>query len=261
MGVQELTDEPWACIAPLLPPRAKTGRPQVDDRKVLHGILYVRVTGCRWCDRPRPYGADPTAWRRFPELQEKGVWHQILPALLDWGYTLGKVKVEAVAVDSTRVEAKKGGKGLGTDGHKRRKGTKARVWVNEDGLSLSVVVGPGNAHDGRRLEEALEGLRVKKSGRGRARMRPMMRRRFGRGCGGEGFGRAFRRIRGGGSEPKGEGGRSGVGRPIGRLEAVWSGSSGGGKGGSEGGRFSTRGGSPPSWPSSSSPAPSSPGEF
>jgi hypothetical protein len=27
------------------------------------------------------------------------------------GYTLGKVKVEAVAVDSTLVEAKKGGKG------------------------------------------------------------------------------------------------------------------------------------------------------
>jgi hypothetical protein len=42
--------------------------------------------------------------------QEKGVWQKILQALLDWGYTLGKVKVEAVAVDSTLVEAKKGGK-------------------------------------------------------------------------------------------------------------------------------------------------------
>jgi transposase len=110
MGFQELTDEQWAFIAPLRPPRAKTGRPRVDDRKVLNGILYVRITGCRWCDRPRPYGAYQTAWRRFRELQEKGVWHQILQALLDWGYTLGKVKVEAVAVDSTLVEAKKGGK-------------------------------------------------------------------------------------------------------------------------------------------------------
>jgi len=33
-------------------------------------------------------------------------------------------------------------------------------------------VGPGDEHDRRRLEEALEGLRVKKSGRGRARRRP-----------------------------------------------------------------------------------------
>jgi transposase len=54
MGVQELTDEQRAFIAPLLPPRAKIGRPRVEDRKVLHGILYVRVTGCRWCDMPRP---------------------------------------------------------------------------------------------------------------------------------------------------------------------------------------------------------------
>jgi hypothetical protein len=61
-----------------------------------------------------------------------------------------------------------------------------------------------------------------------------MRRRFGKGCGGGGFGRAFRRIRGGGSEPEGESERSGVGGPIGRLEAVWNGSSDGGKGGSEG---------------------------
>jgi transposase len=52
MGVQELTDEQWAFIAPLRSPRAKTGRPRVDDRKVLHGILDVRVTGCRWCDMP-----------------------------------------------------------------------------------------------------------------------------------------------------------------------------------------------------------------
>ena len=78
MGFQELTDEPWAFLAPLRPPRAKTGRPRVEDRKVLHGILDGRVTSCRWRDMPRSYGADPTAWRRFQELQEKGVWPKIL---------------------------------------------------------------------------------------------------------------------------------------------------------------------------------------
>ncbi|WP_366972878.1 transposase [Thermoflexus sp.] len=44
--------------------------------------------------------------------------------------------------------------------------------MNEDGLPLSVVVGPGNEHDRRRFEAVLEGLRVKKSGRGRGRTRP-----------------------------------------------------------------------------------------
>jgi hypothetical protein len=67
---------------------------------------------------------------------------------------------------------RKRGEGVGIDGHKKRKGTKARVWVNADGLPLRVVVGPGDEHDGRRLEEVLGGLRVKRKGRGRARRRP-----------------------------------------------------------------------------------------
>jgi hypothetical protein len=49
-------------------------------------------------------------------------------------------------------------------------------------------------------------------------MRPMMRRRFGRGCGGEGFGPAFRRIRGGGREPEGESGRKADRKARSRVE-------------------------------------------
>ena len=62
MKFRELTDEQWAFLAPLLPPQAQTGRPRIDDRKVLNGIL------CRWGDRPRSYGSYPTAWRRHREL-------------------------------------------------------------------------------------------------------------------------------------------------------------------------------------------------
>jgi transposase len=83
MGFQELTNEQWAFIEPLLPPKAKIGRPRVDDRKVINGILYVLVTGCRWCDIPRQYSAYPTAWRRHKELQEKTIWERIFRAFLD----------------------------------------------------------------------------------------------------------------------------------------------------------------------------------
>ncbi len=99
-------------------------------------------------------------------------------------------------------------------------------------------MGPGNEHDRRRLEEALGGLRVKKSGRGRARTRPKgvyadaaddakairegLRRRGIR----AGIPKNPRRGKG----TRGESGRSGVGGLIGRLEAAWSGSSDGGKG-------------------------------
>ncbi|MEM2405737.1 MAG: transposase [Candidatus Methanomethylicia archaeon] len=52
MEFRELSDEEWELIRPLLPPKAKTGRPRINDRLVINGILYVLVTGCRWMDIP-----------------------------------------------------------------------------------------------------------------------------------------------------------------------------------------------------------------
>jgi len=46
----------WEVIRPLLPPRAGVGRPRIDDRLIINGILYVLVTGCRWMDLPARYG-------------------------------------------------------------------------------------------------------------------------------------------------------------------------------------------------------------
>jgi transposase len=94
MEFRELSDEQWQFIQPLLPLRARTGRPRADDRRTLNGILYVLVTGCRWMDMPKEYGSHKTAWRRLLEL----------------GYQAGRLKLGAVAVDATTIEARKGGR-------------------------------------------------------------------------------------------------------------------------------------------------------
>jgi transposase len=54
-----LTEQQWAFIRPLLPPPARTGHPRANDRRTLEGILYIYilVTGSRWQDLPREYGA------------------------------------------------------------------------------------------------------------------------------------------------------------------------------------------------------------
>jgi transposase len=57
MEFGELSDEQWRFVQPLLPPRARTGRPRTEERKTLNGILYVLTTGCRWMDMPREYGS------------------------------------------------------------------------------------------------------------------------------------------------------------------------------------------------------------
>jgi transposase len=77
MASVHLTDKQWAFIQPLLPPPARTGRPRADDRRTVDGILYVLITGCRWQDLPREFGAPTTVWRRLKHWGEAGIWERI----------------------------------------------------------------------------------------------------------------------------------------------------------------------------------------
>src|SRR5260221_8145667 len=81
-----LTDMQWAFIHPLLPPPARTGRPRADDRRTIEGIVYILITGCRWQDLPREYGAPTTVWRRLKRWGEAGgggrIW-RAAPGALD----------------------------------------------------------------------------------------------------------------------------------------------------------------------------------
>ena len=81
MEFRGLSDEEWELIKPLLSPKAKTGRPRADDRRVLNSILYVLTTGCRWMDMPPKYGHYSTAFRRLKHWQTQGIWTRILKTL------------------------------------------------------------------------------------------------------------------------------------------------------------------------------------
>ena len=80
-----LTDSQWALINPLLPPPARTGRPRANDPRTIDGVLYILITGCRWKDLPREYGAPTTVWRRLKrwgkERVRERIWRTALAAL------------------------------------------------------------------------------------------------------------------------------------------------------------------------------------
>lgn len=79
----DLTDKEWEILKPLMPVRAKTGRPRNDDRKTINGILYVLSTGCRWRDLPpERYGSGKTCWLRFTEWRDTGFWNGIAGTLM-----------------------------------------------------------------------------------------------------------------------------------------------------------------------------------
>ena len=68
-----LTDRQFARIAPHLPTDTR-GKPRVDDRRVISGIVHVLKSGARWVDAPTVYGPRKTLYNRYVRWAAKGVW-------------------------------------------------------------------------------------------------------------------------------------------------------------------------------------------
>jgi len=81
----DVNDVQWELVESLLPKSKrpeKGGRPRVDNRKVLNGILWVFGTGSQWSSLPQRYGSYVTCWRRYREWEKSGLWEKIWISLL-----------------------------------------------------------------------------------------------------------------------------------------------------------------------------------
>ena len=79
----DLSDAEWEIVASLLPggDGTRSGRPRLDDRKVLNGIFFVLRTGTPWRDLPERYGPYTTVYNRFNRWAKRGVWLRVFEAL------------------------------------------------------------------------------------------------------------------------------------------------------------------------------------
>ncbi|MDX1436506.1 MAG: IS5 family transposase [Anaerolineales bacterium] len=154
----DLTDEQWTVVEPLLPKPARRadgrGRPRIDDRPILNGILWIMRTGAQWKDLPERYPSYQTCHRRYQEWVRAGVFEDILQALAQDLKERGDLDLTECFIDGTFVIAKKGAQGVGKT--KRGKGTK--VMAVADGASLPVAVSVGSAapHEVKLVEPTLE---------------------------------------------------------------------------------------------------------
>jgi len=57
------------------------GRPRVDDRRVLSGIIFVNRNGLRWRDAPKQYGPAKTLYNRWKRRGDKGIFIQMMESL------------------------------------------------------------------------------------------------------------------------------------------------------------------------------------
>jgi transposase len=148
-----LPDDLWDLIRPHLParpPSPKGGRPRLDDRRALTGILFVLKTGIGWEDLPCEMGCGSgmTCWRRLRDWQQDGTWQKIHGVLLDRLDRAGKIDWSRAAVDSSSVRAAFGGEDTGPNPTDRGKaGSKHHVLVDGDGVPLASKVTAANRHD------------------------------------------------------------------------------------------------------------------
>jgi transposase len=112
-----VSDELWAIIEPLLPPeppKPKGGRPRIDDRAALTGIVFVLKSGIPWEMLPQEMGCGSgmTCWRRLRDWQQAGVWQQLHLLLLERLHAAAQVDWSRACLDSASVPAKKGARRL-----------------------------------------------------------------------------------------------------------------------------------------------------
>jgi transposase len=81
-----LPDHVWEKIKPLLgeqPKNTRGGRPRMNDRACLAGVIHVLHAGVRWQRLPADLGCGSgmTCWRRLRAWQRDGTWESIVAIL------------------------------------------------------------------------------------------------------------------------------------------------------------------------------------
>jgi transposase len=102
-----LTDAQFAKLRLHLPTDTR-GKPRVDDRRVISGIIHVIKSGGRWVDAPAVYGPRKTLYNRFQRWAAKGIWSGIFDALANAGGPPAQLLIDSSAVRAHRSAA--GGK-------------------------------------------------------------------------------------------------------------------------------------------------------
>jgi putative transposase len=110
--IWEIPDSLWAGIELILDqryPRKATGRPPVELRTVMNGIVFRMRTSCQWNKLPEKFGSDSTVHRWFQRFCADGIFEQLWAQLVDACDDLAGVQWEWQSADGAMSKARFGG--------------------------------------------------------------------------------------------------------------------------------------------------------
>lgn len=118
----DLTDEQWNVLRPLLPPAKPGGRRRsVDLREVVNAILYVTRAGGGWRHLPHDFPPWSTAYDYFRKWRLDGTWERVNARLRERVRRRAGRKAEprVAALDSQSVKTTDRGGEAGFDAGKK----------------------------------------------------------------------------------------------------------------------------------------------
>ena len=71
-----LSDKQMARLKPFFP--KSHGKPSVDDRRVLSGLIFINRNGLRWRDAHREYGPHKTLYNSWKRWSDTGIFAEML---------------------------------------------------------------------------------------------------------------------------------------------------------------------------------------
>nr|WP_252865517.1 IS5 family transposase [Brevundimonas diminuta] len=126
------------------------GKPRVDDRRVLSGIIFVNRNGLRWRDAPAAYGPHKTLYNRWKRWSEAGVFVRMMEGLSGAQAERRTVMIDATYLKAHRTASslgKKGGLGRLIGRTKGGMNTKLHAITDANGRPISLFVTAGQVSD------------------------------------------------------------------------------------------------------------------
>jgi transposase len=102
-GLSDLEWKLFEDIFPETPKKRARGMPPVPFRYVLNSLLYMLITGCRWCDLPRGniWASKSSAHRWLKRWQQDGTLEQLQSRILGIAQNKGLINWNYGAVDGS----------------------------------------------------------------------------------------------------------------------------------------------------------------